>query len=284
MKLKAALDAARQGDLLEAARLAEAARTSDLPPTEKLALLNLQGGVAFQLGRLDEAEICFEQTIRMATEQQSLLLIAKASNNLGSIAHLRGKGELAGSLYRSALLAYNLGHHLAGEAQTEHNLSIVLREQGDMIAAEGHSFRACRAANEAGDSGLQGMVLAGAAETALARGRFDEAHELVVKSFALANEADDRIGELEARRVKAKVALRQGRFTVALRDAGRVYLAAQRLGSVQLTGESAVVAAQAALQLDRRRLAERYRRSAQDCYRRLGSHARAEQVTQLVEA
>lgn len=284
MKLNPAFAAARQGDLRQAAHLAETARAEDLHPTEMRALLNLQGGIAFQLGRLDEAESCFEQAIRLATELKDRTLVAKATNNLGSIAHLRGKGELGARLFQQALLAYHLDRHHVGEAQTEHNLSIVFRELGDLEAAEGHSLRATTAAADTDDPGLQGMVVAGAAETALARGRFDAAHTLLVKAFALANEAGDRIGELDARKVQAQVALGRGQLALALRDAGRVFLAAQRLGSVQITGESAIVAARAARQLQRPRLAERYRRRAEDCYRRLGSQARAELVTQLIEA
>ncbi|HWA16912.1 MAG TPA: hypothetical protein VG817_10790, partial [Gemmatimonadales bacterium] len=60
----------------------------------------------------------------------------------------------------------------------------------------------------------------------------------------------------------------------------RVYLASKRLGAVQLAGESALLAADAARELHRPRLADSYRRRAQEAYHRLGSPTRAEMVGQ----
>ena len=66
-------------------------------------------------------------------------LAAKASNNLASIAHLRGKLTLADELYRSALLVYRReGDHL-GVAQTEHNLGLLLRMESRYAEALAHS-------------------------------------------------------------------------------------------------------------------------------------------------
>jgi tetratricopeptide (TPR) repeat protein len=271
-----ALNAARQGDLVEAARLADTASFTELSPGQLLQLTHLRGGIAFELGQLDEAEICFEQVIRLATERRDINLVAKASNNLGSIAHLRGKAHLATSFYLSALSAYTSSDDAIGQAQTGHNLSIVLREFGDFRNAAVHSQWALNAALRTGDVGLQSVVLGGAAEVALAQGDLDAARRFLRDATRLADLAGDRIGVLEMRRLQARVDMQRGRFTAALRDAGRVYLASQRVGALQLAGESALLAANAARELHRTRLADSYRRRAQEAYHRLGSPSRAE--------
>jgi hypothetical protein len=273
-----ALAAARQGDLQEAARLADTASFTEQSPDQLLQLTHLRGGIAFELGQLDEAEICFEQVIRLATERRDLRLVAKASNNLGSIAHLRGKSQLATSFYLSALTAYGAEHDSAGQAQTAHNLSIVLREFGDYRNAALHSQQALDAAVRSGDIGLQSVVLGGAAEVAMVQGEVDRARNLLADATRLADLAGDRIGMLEMQRLQARSDMHRGRFTAALRDAGRVYLASQRLGALQLAGEAALLASHAARELHRTRLADSYRRRAQEAYHRLGSPARAEQL------
>lgn len=274
----AALAAARQGELHEAARLANAIAIDDQTPSQAMLLTHLRGGIAFELGQLDEAEICFEQVIRFATEQRNPILIAKASNNLGSIAHLRGKVELATSFYRSALQAYTIGQDDVGLAQTCHNLSIVLREFGDLKGSASSSQRAIEAAGRTSDMSLQAMAHNGAAETALAQGNVDRARDFLFHAERLADAAGDRITLLETRRLRARADFRRGQLANALLDAGRVYLASQRLGALQLSGESALLAAEVAHSLHRSRLADRYRQRAQEAYRQLGSPSRAEMV------
>lgn len=273
-----ALAAARHGDLQEAARLAGSVAQHEQSPADALVLTHLRGGIAFELGLLDEAEICFEQVIRVGTEQRNQILIGKASNNLGSIAHLRGKAQLATSFYRSAMQAYAAEDDATGLAQTGHNLSIVLREFGDLRAAAIHSQQAVDAAQRAGDLALLALVLSGLAEVVMLQGDLDRARDILLEAGRLSERAGDRIGQLDNRRLVARVDFRSGQLTLALREAGQVYLASQRLGALHLSGESAQLAAEVADSLDRGRLADRYRRRAQEAYRRLGSPARAELV------
>jgi tetratricopeptide (TPR) repeat protein len=273
-----ALAAARQGDLLEAARLAGSVTLSEQTPEQALVLTHLRGGIAFELGQLDEAEICFEQVIRVGTEQRNQILIGKASNNLGSIAHLRGKAQLAASFYRCAMQAYTAEDDATGLAQTGHNLSIVLREFGDLKAAGLHSERALAAAERSANLALQALVLSGLAEVAMLQDDLDRTADLLLEAARLSDLAGDRIGQLEVRRLRARADFRLGHFAAALREAGHVYLASQRLGALHLSGESAQLAAEVAQSLARPRLASRYRHRAQEAYRRLGSPVRADLV------
>ena len=69
---------------------------------------NLLGGVAFEQGRLDDAEARFEETLRRAHVLNDAQMAARASNNLGSLVHLQGKDALAVNLYCSALHVYRM--------------------------------------------------------------------------------------------------------------------------------------------------------------------------------
>ena len=83
----------------------------------------------------------------------------------------------------------------------------------------------------------------------------------------------DRLGGVEARRLGAIFALHDGQYAAALRTASRGYLLARRLGYVHLSGECAMLSAQASTGLERPRLAARYRRSASSCFHALGDQA-----------
>ena len=238
-----------------------------------MALANVRGGIAFERGQLELAEACFEQVLRLASERADSQMVAKATSNLGSVAHLRGKGMLAVTLYLSALEAYRDGRNARGEAQAEHNLGVVRRSLGEFDAAQLAADRAVAAARRAGDRGLLGLALAGAAEAAIERGALSRARRLLVEARGLARSAGDQLGLVEVRRLQALLAYRLRRYAVALRHASAAYLQAIRLGSPQLCGECAVLSAQASAGLQQRRLAEGFRSRAQQCFRSLGAVA-----------
>jgi tetratricopeptide (TPR) repeat protein len=270
--IRCVLDAARRGDLRRAARLADAAGGHAHPGGgDHLHLTHLRGGIAFELGRLDEAESRFEEVIRLATHTRDRRFTAKATNNLGSIAHLRGKAVLAASLYHSALDSYRLADDAVGEAQTEHNLGLVERERGELHQADLHAARAVAAAARTGDPGLLALALTGAAETAIERGHGDQARRTLRRALKLARAAGDGLLVVEVQRLEALLAYRARRYAVSLREASRAYLQASRLGNLQISGECAVLSAQACQRLERPRLAERFRRRAEEAFRSLGA-------------
>jgi tetratricopeptide (TPR) repeat protein len=264
--------AARRGDLHHAARLADAAEVliAEGSP-QATTLANVRGGIAFELGDLERAEACFERVIRQATDRGEAILAAKAATNLGSIAHLRGKGVLAASLYASALEAYERQGDEVGVARVEHNLGIVERELGALDRAGIHSDRAVAAARRTRDSGLMALTLAGAAEVAVEREDIEAAQRQLGAARALAEIAEDSLGLVEVTRVEARLALRRQRDLDALREARRAYRQARRMGCLQLSGESAALAAQASRRLSRTRLADRFRTLAEECFRGLGA-------------
>lgn len=263
--------AARRGELQAAEQLARQLYSA-VPDSGLLTrLANLLGGIAFEAGRLDEAERWMEEVIRRAGPGINPLLAARASNNLASIAHLRGKRSLALSLYRSALRIWCEAGDRLGEAQTAHNLGIVAREEGEIEQAAGYAERAVSAARCAGDAGLEGLARMGRAEVALVRGDGTAARADLAAARALVRQAGDAIGDVEADRLAAGIAFAEGRPREALRMAQSGYAHASRLGAVQLAGECAELCARASRRLLPAERMARYRADATRHYTMLGA-------------
>lgn len=268
----AAREAARRGRLREAAELAEvAAESVEEGSPEAARLANLRGGIAFELGQLDRAEGWFEEAAWLAGEQEDRILVARATTNLGSVAHLRGKVALAGSLYSSALEVYLEENDLVGVARSHHNLGLVERELGQLDRSAEHAARAVDAARRAGEPSLVSLTLLGAAETAIRRGEAGRALETLTEAEAMARVAEDVLGLAESARLKALLAYVAGRYRAALQGAVGAFQEASRLGSLQLAGECAVLAAESCLRLGRERLVERFRRRAEEKFRTVGA-------------
>lgn len=263
---------ARRGRLREAeamALLAEQQIGQGNPAAAELA--NVRGGIAFELGELDRAESWFEQAMWLAGEHEAPLLAARATTNLGNVAHLQGKVVLAGSLYQGAFEVYLRDGDLAGMAQTEHNLGLVERELGNLDGASRHGDRAVAAAQHLGDPGLLALAIHGQAETAILRGQPGQAAQLLAAARAVAEQGDDALGLAEGARLEALLAYAAGRYSAALTGAVAAYQAACRLSASYLAGECALLAAQVCHRLDRRRVAERFRSRARQRFTAVGA-------------
>ncbi|MBK8005541.1 MAG: tetratricopeptide repeat protein [Gemmatimonadetes bacterium] len=271
------------------ARLSEAmrcARTGQFGRAEQLALTvladapidgcvqaraaNLLGGIAFEQGRLHEAEERFELVLRQGRLIRDGELVARAANNLASIAHMRGKPQLAASLYQGALGVWRRLGHEAGVAQTCHNLALLAREGGAHERAAELAEEAVAAASRTSDVALQSLVRVGRAEAALALSDFAAAHANVECARRLARASGDWLGVADGRRAEARVALAEGRPGAALRAALAGYHRARRLGATHVATECAELAGQAAAQLRRHPNAERFYRLAHEGYLALG--------------
>jgi len=274
MLVQAARDAARRGSLREADELAAtAAGRVEQGTREAAQLANIRGGIAFELGELDRAEGWFKQAMSLAGERDDPVLAAKATTNLGSIAHLRGKVVLAGSLYQSALEVYLRENDQVGVARSEHNLGVVERELGDVERAADHAERAVTAARRTDDYSLIALTLLGSAETAVKRGEPDLARRMLAAARAVANLAEDALSLTEAARLEALLSYVSGRYGAALRGAAGAYQAAIRLKAPYLAGECAFLAAQTCRRLGRKRVAERCQSRAEALFRTVGALA-----------
>ena len=275
-------DAARRGRLREAEALALVADGQIVQGSPAAAeLANVRGGIAFELGELGRAESWFEQAMWLAGEHEDPLLAARATTNLGNVAHLQGKVVLAGSLYQGALDVYRRENDLVGVARSEHNLGVVERELGNLDGAASHADKAVSAARLAGDDSLLGLALQGQAETALRRGEQEQARQLMAAARSVAERSDDPLGLAEATRLEALAAYSAGRYGAALRGAAIAYRSAARLGARYLAGECALLAAQACRRLARHRVSDRFRRRAESLFREVGAGPALRRLEQM---
>lgn len=273
-ELLAATAATRVGELGQAVNLAEAAleRFRHRADTDgRMRTMNLLGAIAFEHGRLEEAERCFGEALELARVVEDGRVTAHAFNNLASVAHLRNKPEVALSLYRSALLGYQRIGDRRGTAQTYHNLGLTFRQQRDWDDAEAAAFQAVRHAEEVGENGLTALAVMGRAEIHLERGELAMARSELLRAERLCQTAQDDVGIAEVGRLRAVLALREGSPGDALAVALLARESALRLGIAQLQGECAAAAATASRRLGRADDAARYRAEAAEIFERIGA-------------
>ena len=134
------------------------------------AVFNLQGAAAFALGALGRAEMSFGAALNMAQLDSDAMLSARATNNLGLIAALRGDIEAAIASYQRAITAYQRMGHPLGLAESWHNLGISYKTRGELTAADEAERSAIEYAVEARNPRLAAMSQVGRAEIALRRG------------------------------------------------------------------------------------------------------------------
>jgi tetratricopeptide (TPR) repeat protein len=274
--LAAATDATRQGALDQADRLAHEAlggfrlRADD---DGRMRSLNLLGAIAFERGDLGLAGERFGGALDVARQLGDHLLTARALNNLASVMHLRGEAETALGLYREGLLAYQRLGDRRGSAETWHNLGLVYREAGRLREAEQAAGHAVRHAALAAEPGLQGLVLTGRAEVALAEGDLALAGEALDRADSLAVEAQDQAGRGEICRIRALLALRKGDAEGARAAATSAVERGREVGSSLLQAEGAVVLAAALARLGRLAEADAARGEARLLFEALGARA-----------
>ncbi|MBK7714871.1 MAG: tetratricopeptide repeat protein [Gemmatimonadetes bacterium] len=263
---------ARQGDH-PAARAVAREALAQAAPDSLLAgrLINLLGGIAFELGELDEAERRFEVAMAWARARGEAHLLARAATNLASVVHLRGKETLAVTLYASAYAVFQGLEDPVGVARTCHNLGVLAREAGRWQEALSWSERAVAAAEEAPETELEGQARAGFAAAALGLGRLGVAREQVRRAGRLAERSGDRIGAAEVARLTGELELASGYPGAGLAAAREAWRGAHRLGCTQVSAEAAELAARCCQALHRARQARRFRALASARFSALGA-------------
>jgi tetratricopeptide (TPR) repeat protein len=233
--------------------------------------LNLLGAIHFERGNMAEAEQRFAEALRLGRQLGDSMMLARACNNLASVAQLQGRSDDAAELYRGALLAYQRLGDRRGMAETYHNLGIVYRWAGEWREAEDAANDAVRHADVVGEPSLLALVLTGRAELSVERGDPALAQRELGRAGRLAREASDTIGAAEVVRVEALAALRQDNWQLALDQAETARSVALAHGSTQLAAECAGIAARALRKLGRVEEANNRRSHAEQGFRELGA-------------
>jgi tetratricopeptide (TPR) repeat protein len=280
--LRDATAAMRQGNQPVAAALAATATERFRAKADadgRMRSENLLGAVAFETGQVGDAEAYFGAALELAQTLGDSQMTARASNNLASVAHLTGRPEVALSLYRTALLSYQRLGDRRGMAETSHNLGIAFRQLGQWSDAERAAEEAVRHADVSGDAALRALVLIGRAELHLEREAWPIAAREIERAAALAAEAGDQIGAVEAGRLRALLHLGRGEGVEALTVALASRAEADKLGSALLAAECTMAAARAARVAGRTGEADRLRADAESRLTQLGAAGLLQRLT-----
>ncbi|HEX5970383.1 MAG TPA: tetratricopeptide repeat protein [Gemmatimonadaceae bacterium] len=178
--------------------------------------LNMMGVASLTLGQLEDATVAFARALDMASQSDDPLVLARATNNLGTIANMQGDHERALSHYRLALPTFQRLGQRRGLASSYHNLAITYRDLGELEESDEHELRAIEHATEGGVPRLAAMGRVGRAEVALRRG--DAA--LAETTARIAREEFARLGdpqnEADASRLIGAACTAQRRYADAL--------------------------------------------------------------------
>jgi tetratricopeptide (TPR) repeat protein len=217
--------------------------------------LNLLGAACFFLGELEEASEAFTAALEMASEEDDLLILARATNNLGMIANLRGQHDAALGHYRLAVPTYQRLGQRRGLAESYHNIAITYRDIGALDEADEYERRAIDYAAAGVAPRVAAMGLIGRAEIALRRGDPQFAKGTSERAAVELERLHDPVNEADAHRLAGSAAATMGRFTEA--DA-----AFDRALSIARAGGHALIEAETLRDRARARLAQAHRADA----------------------
>lgn len=273
-RLLVAQAAARIGEFEVSARLTTSARQEFEIADDVDGVLessNLLGAIAFERGKIKDAEKHFTTVATLAEARGRARFTARSANNLGSVASLRGNPVPACAHYQRALEVYETVGDMRGIAETCHNLSLGLRESGALAAALESSLRAVQSAEQVGDPGLIALTLLGRAELSIESSSYEDALEDIRRAELLAWAEGNEPHRLEAERLSALIALRRGDAAEAHRRASLVQARASEAQFALLAAKGRSLAALALKALGRHTEAVGAREAATVALRSLGA-------------
>ena len=233
--------------------------------------VNMLGAACLALGDLAPAAEAFGRALELATQDDDLLVLARATNNLGAIANLQGDRERALWHYRLALPTFQRLGQQRGLAASYHNIAITFRDLGELDEADENERRAMEYATDGEVPRLAAMARVGRAEIALRRGdarlaeatarlavdeftrlgdllnegdawrltgaacaaqhHDDEALAAFARALAIARQHGHALTEAETLRDRSEVLSRRGERILALEDAHAAIALFEKLGA-----------------------------------------------------
>ncbi|MCY7378814.1 MAG: tetratricopeptide repeat protein, partial [Gemmatimonadaceae bacterium] len=245
--------------------------------------LDLLGAANFALGALDDAQDAWDRALELAQQAGDTLLVARATNNLGAIACLRGAWHDALSLYQLAVPVYQRLGDMHRLAETFHNLAIVYRDLGDLAPADEHEMRAIQFARQAGAERLVEMARVGRAELALRRGDYPLAAAGALAAGQASAALGDRETQADAWRCSGEANTALGRNEEARTFLDGAIELADGAGQALMHAEALLASARLSMRVgDRARAGDEAGRAAES-FRRLGARDGLARYDALVE-
>ena len=249
-----------------------------------MAALNLAGAIQFELGDLTGAEERFSKLLELARERGDEEMSGRATNNMGTIASLRGDHERALSLYRLAIPFYQRVGHQSGLAQTSHNLGITFRDLGRWREARQHYDRAIKEAKRVGDRRLSAMATVAKAELSHRRGDHRYARSAGRRALSDFEALGDELGRADTLRVLGGAAAAMGNGDEATQHFDEALGLARAHSNPLLEAEVLEERGAFHVQAGRETLGRADLETAAGIYRRLGASERLRTVEEQLES
>lgn len=232
---------------------------------------NMAGAAAYELGDLADAEAAWERALALAEADDDVLLIARAHNNLGILANIRGHRDRALGLYRRAVPAYQQLGSPTGLAESFHNMAITHRDRQEWEHADERERQAVEYAKEAGNDRLVSLARLGQAEIAFRRGDHQLAGataRLVADEFA---KMSDPLRHADALRLSSLAYLMAGDVARAEKEAMQGLVLAKKHGGALVEGETLAALAEIVFARGDRAIARARATEALNAFQRLGA-------------
>ncbi|HKV72703.1 MAG TPA: HD domain-containing phosphohydrolase, partial [Gemmatimonadales bacterium] len=181
--------------------------------------LNTLGVLDLQTGRLEDADKTFRDALAQGGVSRELR--ARAEQNLGILANIRGDLTEAITHYQGSLEAYRACGDEHGCAIAFHNLGMVSADQKLYDDADTYFTESLGVAERTGEVELQGHCLVNHADVHAERQQFEDARRKAEAALVLFDQLGDKGSKSTAYRVIGMV----------YRDTGKAQLAESRLKS-----------------------------------------------------
>lgn len=172
--------------------------------------LNMFGAACRELGDLTAAQLAWSRLIDVAHTDDDPLTLARATNNLGIVANMRGDHRSALGQYQLAIPTYQRLGHETGLAESYHNIAISYRDVGDLDSADESEQRAVEFAMSASNPHIAALARLGRAEISYRRGDAPLASSLAQRAAVEFAELGDPVREADATRLRGLAALSMG--------------------------------------------------------------------------
>lgn len=217
--LQNALRARAEGDLEDAEHCLEQALETyyDLRRPDRVLIASINlGAIALISGRLDLAESRFLDALHIAEQLSSPPHLALCQGNLAAIHLERGDGDAAEPLLQKALETYRALDNHAGAGNQLGNLGMLYQNRGELERARVYLQQAAEAFVQAENPYGAAGVLRVLGTLARREGKLDQALEAIERALVIARNVNDTAGEAYALRQLGQIHLSAGKLERAL--------------------------------------------------------------------
>ena len=214
-------------------------------PLEPTAtLFSLRGASLTSLGRLDDAAAAYDEALRLGTEADAPLLIARVELNRAQLDRRRGRPSEAVAGLERAAKAFDRAGHVQGRALALNNLGVLQRDRGELVLSRELLSEALALRRRVGDLHGAGSSLGSLAVAQLEAGQVGVALDAFARAAELFSEGGYE-NELAFVEVQQAVAL----ALVGRQGQAAGLLAAERAGRARASHPALVARAEALVHL-----------------------------------